>query len=85
MVVCALILVWLFVAAFFQPPGLRRALALFILTYCLLASFTEDAFTDASTHLLDLTVAASLLAIPFMGHHEESSPDLNEADIRPGA
>ena len=48
-VVCALILVWLFVAAFFQPPGLRRALALIILTYCLLASFTEDAFTDASS------------------------------------
>ena len=65
-VVCALILVWLIVTAFFQSPGVRRALALFILTYCLLASFTEDAFTDASTYLLDLTVAASLLVVPLV-------------------
>ncbi len=62
-VVCAMILVFLFVVAFFNPPGTRRALALFILTYCLLASITEDAFTDASTYLLDLTVAASLLVM----------------------
>jgi len=60
-VICAAILAFLFVAAFFQPPGIRRALALFILTYCTLASFTEDAFTNASTYLLHLTVAASLL------------------------
>lgn len=58
--VCALIVVFLFVAAFFQPPGVRRALVLFILTYCLIASFTEDAFTDVSTYLLHLTVAATL-------------------------
>ena len=69
-VVCAMMVVWLFVTAFFQPPGLRRALALFILTYCLLASYTEDAFTDASTYLLDLTVAASLLVITHMGRQE---------------
>ena len=65
-VVCAMILVWLFVAAFFQPPGIRRALALFIVTYCMVASFTEDAFTDVSTYLLDLTVAASLLVVPLV-------------------
>ena len=63
-VVCAMILVWLLVAAFFQPPGVRRALALFIVTYCMLASFTEDAFTNVSTYLLHLTVAASLLIAP---------------------
>ena len=62
-VICATILLFLFVAAFFQPPGIRRALALFIVTYCTLASFTEDAFTDVSTYLLDLTVAASLLVV----------------------
>ena len=66
-VVCAMILVWLFVTAFFQPRGVRRALALFILTYCMLASFTEDAFTSASTYLLGLTVAASLLVDNLMG------------------
>jgi hypothetical protein len=61
-VICAMMLAWLFTAAFFQPPGVRRALALFLLTYCTLASYTEVGFTDASTYLLHLTVAASLIA-----------------------
>jgi hypothetical protein len=66
-VVCAMMLVFLFVTAFFQPRGVRRALALFILTYCTLASNTEVSFTDVSTYLLHLTVAASLLVMPLMG------------------
>jgi hypothetical protein len=61
-VVCATILVFLLVAAFFQRTGVQRAVILFILTYCLLASFTEDAFTDVSTYMLHLVVAASLFA-----------------------
>ena len=61
---CAMILVWLFLVAFFRPRGVRRALALFLVTYCTLASFTEDAFSDVSTYLLNLTVAASLLIAP---------------------
>ena len=56
-----MILVFLLVTAYFQPRGVRRALALFLVTYCLVASFTEVGFTDASPYLLDLTVAASLL------------------------
>ena len=32
-----------------------------LVTYCLVASFTEVGFTDVSPYLLDLTVAASLL------------------------
>jgi hypothetical protein len=66
-VVCAMILVWLFTAAFFEPRGVRRALALFLVTYCAVASYTEVSFTDASTYLLHLTVAASLLVTPLMG------------------
>lgn len=65
-VVCATILVFLYVTAFFQPPGPRRALALFLVTYCTLSSYTEVGFTDASTSLLHLTVAASLLVTPLM-------------------
>ena len=60
-VVCATILLFLLVAAYFQPRGVQRALALFLVTYCLVASFTEVGFTDVSVYLLDLTVAASLL------------------------
>ena len=60
-IVCAMMLLFLLVTGYFQPRGVQRALALFLVTYCLIASFTEVGFTDASMYLLDLTVAASLL------------------------
>jgi hypothetical protein len=60
-IVCATIVVFLLVAAYFQPRGVQRALALFLVTYALVASFTEVGFTDVSPYLLDLFVAASLL------------------------
>lgn len=60
-VICATILLFLIVATYLQPRGLQRALALFLVVYCLVASFTEVGFTDVSPYLLDLTVAASLL------------------------
>ena len=60
-VICVAILLFLFVTAYFQPRGVPRALALFLVTYCLVASFTEVGFTDASMYQLDLTLAASLV------------------------
>ena len=60
-VLCATILLFLLVAAWFQPRGVQRALALFLVAYCLVASFTEVGFTDASMYLLDLALAASLI------------------------
>jgi hypothetical protein len=59
--VCAAILIFLLVAAYFYPRGPMRALALFLVVYCLVASFTETGFSDASTYLLELTLAASML------------------------
>jgi hypothetical protein len=64
-IVCAMILVWLFTNAYFRPRGVQRALALFLITYGLVASFTEVGFTDVSTYLLNFVVAASLLVVPF--------------------
>ena len=64
--ICASILIFLLIAAFFQPPSPRRALALFLIAYCTVTSFTEDAFTDVSTYLLSLFVAASLLMAPLV-------------------
>jgi hypothetical protein len=63
-VTCAMMLAWVLVIAFFQPRGVGRALALFLVTYCMLASYTEVGITDASTYLLDLGLAASLLIGP---------------------
>lgn len=60
-IVCAIILVFLLVAAYFQTNRLQRALAIFLVTYSLVASFTEVTFTDVSMYLLDLTLAASLI------------------------
>ena len=56
----------LLVAAFFRPRGPTRAVALFLIIYCLVASFTETGLGEASPYLLDLTLAASLL-VPAWG------------------
>jgi hypothetical protein len=51
-------------AALTRPAGPRRAIALLIVVYCVTASYTETGLGDASPYLLDLTVAASLVAVP---------------------
>jgi O-antigen ligase len=69
-VVCGAAFVFLLVTAFFKSTGTRRALSLFLVTYCLLASFTEDSITDVSPYLLNLVVAASL----FMASRPRPAP-----------
>lgn len=72
--VCAIILIYLFVIAYFRPRGVQRAMALFLITYCLVASFTEVGFTDATPYLLELTLAASLLVpVAASGTPEETA------------
>jgi hypothetical protein len=60
-IICALVLLVLFGAILLKTSGQARALALFLVTYILVASFTEDAFSDVTTYFLSLTVAASLI------------------------
>ncbi|MFF7796352.1 O-antigen ligase domain-containing protein [Streptomyces olivaceus] len=50
--------------ALLRPPSLSRACAIFLISYCALASYTEAGLGDASPYLLHLAVAASLLAAP---------------------
>jgi O-antigen ligase len=59
----ALLLILIFLAVTHRR-GIRRAAALFLVTYCLVASITETGLGDASPYLLHLVVAASLLAAP---------------------
>jgi hypothetical protein len=54
------ILTLLFVAAL-RPPSVERACAVFLIVYCLMASYTEAGLGDASPYLLYLTLAAALL------------------------
>lgn len=60
-VVHATLLMVLLLMAATHVRGAGRAVALFLITYCLVASFTETGLFGASAYLLDLSVAASLL------------------------
>jgi len=52
---------FVFISAWFTPQGPRRALALFLVAYCVVASFTETGLSEASPYLLELTLAATLV------------------------
>ena len=58
---CAAFLLFVLVNAFFQPRGSRRALALFLVTYLIVTSYTETGLSNASMYLFELALAASLL------------------------
>ena len=60
----AAIVIVLGVIALLRPPSLPRACAIFLISYCAIASYTEVGLGDASPYLLHLAVAASLLAAP---------------------
>ena len=60
-IICVAMLLFVLVVAFFQPPRVERALALFLIMYCLFASFTQVGFATVTIYLLDVTLAASLL------------------------
>ena len=52
------------VNAYFQPRSERRALALFLVAYLMVTSYTETGLSNASMYLLELALAASLLVPP---------------------
>lgn len=59
--ICAAMLLYVLVAAYFRPRSTRVAIALFLVTYLIVTSLTETGISDASDYLLELLVAASLL------------------------
>jgi hypothetical protein len=73
-ILSAAVLLFVLISAFFMPQGKSRALALFLSTYVLVASFTETGFSDASTYLLELALAASLIMPAVLGH-EQNRPE----------
>ncbi|WTX68488.1 O-antigen ligase domain-containing protein [Streptomyces sp. NBC_00647] len=60
----AAIIIVLAGVALLRPPSLQRACAIFLISYCAIASYTEAGLGDASPYLLHLALAASLLAAP---------------------
>jgi hypothetical protein len=64
LIIDAALLIILILLAATHQRGIRRALALYLVAYCLVASITETGLGDASPYLLELVIAASLLAAP---------------------
>jgi hypothetical protein len=60
----AAIMIVLLVTSLIRPRGPASALALFLVCYCAIASYTETGLGDVSPYILDLAVAASLLVAP---------------------
>ncbi len=71
--ICAVVLVCLFAAALSRPRGAARAMALFLIVNCAIASVTQTGLGGASIYLMDLTVAASLIMPEMPGSEEYGS------------
>ena len=69
--ICAAMLLFLFVTACFRARGVRRALALFLVTYCAVTSYTESGLSAPSMIFLYLAIAASLI-VPSAADNSQS-------------
>ncbi|MBN9100018.1 MAG: O-antigen ligase domain-containing protein [Pseudonocardia sp.] len=63
-VIVVLVLGSLLVTAALKPPSPQRTIAIFLVVYSCVASYTEVGLSDASPYLLNLFVAAALIAVP---------------------
>jgi O-antigen/teichoic acid export membrane protein len=72
----------LLLSAVKAPPGRARALALFLIAYGLIASYTEVGLGDASPYLLEMTLAAALLTVREVP--DRSTPRSSRARAGPG-
>jgi len=59
--IVAAFLACLLATAALRPPSPERACAVFLIVYCIVASYTEVGLGNASPYLLNLAVAASVL------------------------
>jgi hypothetical protein len=59
--IVASFLLFVLLDAYFQPRSERRALALFLVSYLMITSYTETGLSNSSMYLLELALAASLL------------------------
>lgn len=64
----------LLVVAALRPPSPARAAAIFLIVYCVVASYTEAGLGDASPYLLNLAVAAALLSTGVRAREPATGP-----------
>ena len=65
-VLVGLVLLSLLITALISPRGPGRAVALFLIVYCVVESFTQTGLGEPSDNTLDLAVAMSLLMPPLL-------------------
>jgi hypothetical protein len=63
-VLVAAVLVFLLLITLCRARGPTRALALFLIVYCIMAGISESGLGSVSPYLLDLAVAASIITFP---------------------
>jgi O-antigen ligase len=66
-VIQIVLLVVLLATALSRPSGPRRAVAIFLIVYCIFSSITETGLSGPSAIILDLAVASALIARPSDG------------------
>ena len=75
-----LVLVSLLIAALISPRGPGRAVALFLIVYCTVESFTQTGLGQPSPDILDLAVAMSLLMPPLLSSARARSENVRVLD-----
>lgn len=73
--IVAAMLLFVFTTAYFRPNSPRIAVALFLVVYLMVTSYTETGLSDASAYLLALALAASLLTPPRGAAPQLPSPE----------
>lgn len=75
-VIDGLVVLSLLIVALVSPRGPGRAVALFLVVYCTVESFTQTGLGQPSTSILDLAVAMSLVMPPLMSRVPPERPSI---------
>jgi hypothetical protein len=61
--ICAIILIFFLIAAFFHVDRVQRSLALFLVVYDLVSAYTEDGLGQVGMYLMDLVLVATIIMV----------------------
>lgn len=80
-VLVGLVLLSLLIVALITPRGPARAVALFLIVYCIVESFTQTGLGEPSDNTLDLAVAMSLLMPPLLSTNQSEHSKAREESV----
>lgn len=76
-----LVLLSLLIVALISPRGPARGVALFLIVYCIVESFTQTGLGEPSDNTLDLAVAMSLLMPPLLSTNQSEHSRAREESV----